>query len=149
LPFLAEYRSPVAAYYPPNKSISLCNAVEYQRKSGAAPARNKKISRRNGSSLATGFIYSNMTHPLDEWNALMFVELIYDKRNVAGLPGAREMILQELEKRVQRVFPDVEVRVKPMERNAIDTDLSKNDKATVARIVEEMFDEAEMWLVAE
>ncbi|MDR6350022.1 hypothetical protein Q3H59_001615 [Pantoea sp. SORGH_AS 659] len=80
---------------------------------------------------------------------LMFVELIYDKRNVAGLPGAREMILQELEKRVQRVFPDIEVRVKPMERNAIDTDMSKNDKATVARIVEEMFDEAEMWLVAD
>ncbi|MGK3126364.1 MULTISPECIES: DinI-like family protein [Pantoea] len=79
----------------------------------------------------------------------MFVELIYDKRNVAGLPGAREMILQELEKRVQRVFPDAEVRVKPMERNAIDTDLSKNDKATVARIVEEMFDEADMWLVAD
>ncbi|MEQ4586182.1 MAG: DinI-like family protein, partial [Pantoea agglomerans] len=26
---------------------------------------------------------------------------------------------------------------------------SKNDKATVARIVEEMFDEAEMWLVAD
>jgi len=79
----------------------------------------------------------------------MFVELIYDKRNVAGLPGAREMILRELEKRVQRVFPEVEVRVKPMERNAIETDLSKNDKATVARIVEEMFDEAEMWLVAD
>lgn len=79
----------------------------------------------------------------------MFVELIYDKRNVAGLPGAREMILQELEKRVQRVFPDIEVRVKPMERNAIDTDMSKNDKATVSRIVEEMFDEAEMWLVAD
>jgi len=83
------------------------------------------------------------------WNASMFVELIYDKRNVAGLPGAREMILRELEKRVQRVFPEVEVRVKPMERNAIETDLSKNDKATVARIVEEMFDEAEMWLVAD
>jgi hypothetical protein len=79
----------------------------------------------------------------------MFVELIYDKRNVAGLPGAREMILQELEKRVQRVFPDIEVRVKPMERNGIDTDMSKNEKATIARIVEEMFDEAEMWLVAE
>ncbi|MDF7651447.1 DinI-like family protein [Erwiniaceae bacterium L1_54_3] len=79
----------------------------------------------------------------------MFVELIYDKRNVAGLPGAREMILKELEKRVQRVFPDAEVRVKPMERNAIDTDLSKNDKATVARIVEDMFDEADMWLVAD
>ncbi|MBK4785537.1 MAG: DinI family protein [Pantoea sp. Pent] len=79
----------------------------------------------------------------------MFVELIYDKRNVAGLPGAREMILQELEKRVQRVFPDLEVRVKPMERNAIETDMSKNDKATIARIVEEMFDEEEMWLVAD
>lgn len=79
----------------------------------------------------------------------MFVELIYDKRNVAGLPGAREMILRELEKRVQRVFPEIEVRVKSMERNAIETDLSKNDKATVARIVEEMFDEAEMWLVAD
>ena len=50
---------------------------------------------------------------------------------------------------MHRVFPDIEVKVKPMERNAIDTDLSKNDKATVARIVEEMFDEAEMWLVAD
>lgn len=79
----------------------------------------------------------------------MFVELIYDKRNVAGLPGAREIILRELEKRVQRVFPEIEVRVKPMERNAIETDMSKNDKATLARIIEEMFDEAEMWLVAE
>ncbi len=79
----------------------------------------------------------------------MFVELIYDKRNVAGLPGAREMILRELEKRVQRVFPDLEVRVKPMERNAIETDMSKNDKATLARIIEEMFEEAEMWLVAD
>ncbi|MEZ3498976.1 DinI-like family protein [Pantoea sp. KPR_PJ] len=79
----------------------------------------------------------------------MFVELIYDKRNVAGLPGAREMILRELEKRVQRVFPDIEVRVKPMERNAIETDMSKNEKATLARIIEEMFEEAEMWLVAD
>ncbi|STV36479.1 virulence protein [Klebsiella pneumoniae] len=26
----------------------------------------------------------------------MFVELIYDKRNFAGLPGAREAILNEL-----------------------------------------------------
>ena len=79
----------------------------------------------------------------------MFVELIYDKRNVAGLPGARDRILAELEKRVHRVFPDIDVKVKPMERNAIETDLSKNDKATVARLVEEMFDEAEFWLVAD
>ncbi|MCE0489594.1 DinI family protein [Pantoea sp. Mb-10] len=79
----------------------------------------------------------------------MFVELIYDKRNVAGLPGARDMILQELERRVHRVFPDIDVRVKPMERNALETDMSKNDKATIARLVEEMFDEADMWLVAD
>jgi hypothetical protein len=36
-----------------------------------------------------------------------------------------------------------------MERNAIETDLSKNEKATIARLVEEMFDEAEFWLVAD
>ncbi len=29
----------------------------------------------------------------------MFVELVYDKRNVAGLPGAREIILAELTRR--------------------------------------------------
>ncbi|CDI20475.1 Gifsy-2 prophage MsgA (modular protein) [Klebsiella pneumoniae subsp. pneumoniae BJ1-GA] len=40
----------------------------------------------------------------------MFVELIYDKRNFAGLPGAREAILNELTKRMQRIFPEAEVR---------------------------------------
>lgn len=79
----------------------------------------------------------------------MFVELVYDKRNVAGLPGANEMILEELQKRIQRVFPAMEVKVKPMQRNAIDTDASKSDKAVMARIIEEMFEEADMWLVAE
>ena len=34
----------------------------------------------------------------------MFVELVYDKRNVAGLPGGREIILSELTKRVHRFF---------------------------------------------
>jgi hypothetical protein len=41
----------------------------------------------------------------------MFVELIYDKRNFAGLPGARETILNELTKRMQRIFRgEAEVR---------------------------------------
>ncbi len=40
----------------------------------------------------------------------MFVELIYDKRNFAGLPGAREAILNELTKRMQRIFPEAEVQ---------------------------------------
>ncbi|ECW0829954.1 TPA: DinI family protein, partial [Salmonella enterica] len=35
----------------------------------------------------------------------MFVELVYDKRNVAGLPGANDIILTELTKRVRRIFP--------------------------------------------
>lgn len=44
----------------------------------------------------------------------MFVELIYDKRNFEGLPGANDMILGELTKRIHRIFPDAKVRVKPM-----------------------------------
>jgi hypothetical protein len=39
------------------------------------------------------------------YEVLMFVELVYDKRNVDGLPGAKEIILAELTKRVHRIFP--------------------------------------------
>lgn len=35
----------------------------------------------------------------------MFVELVYDKRNVEGLIGAKNIILNELTKRVHRFFP--------------------------------------------
>ncbi|WP_277971737.1 DinI-like family protein [Pantoea agglomerans] len=80
----------------------------------------------------------------------MYVELIYDKRNVQGLPNARELITSELEKRVHSIFPDAEVKVKPMMSNSsIQTDASKNDKARIAAVVEEMFEEADMWLVNE
>ena len=41
----------------------------------------------------------------------MFVELVYDKRNFDGLPGAKDIILGELSKRVHRIFPDADVRV--------------------------------------
>ncbi|MDK9887704.1 DinI family protein, partial [Enterobacter kobei] len=34
----------------------------------------------------------------------MFVELVYDKRNFEGLPGAKNIILDELTKRIGRVF---------------------------------------------
>ena len=54
----------------------------------------------------------------------MFVELVYDKRNVAGLPDAREIILAELTKRVHRLFPDADVRVKPMQANGLNSDAS-------------------------
>ena len=80
----------------------------------------------------------------------MFVELVYDKRNFDGLPGAKEIILAELSKRVHTVFPDAEVRVKPMMTlPAINTDASKHEKEQIRRVITEMFEEAEFWLVAE
>lgn len=79
----------------------------------------------------------------------MFVELVYDKRNVEGLPGAREIILAELARRVHRVFPDADVRVKPMESSSVNSDFTKNEKEKLSRLVEEMFEEAEFWLVSE
>ncbi|MRS16138.1 DinI-like family protein [Enterobacteriaceae bacterium RIT691] len=80
----------------------------------------------------------------------MFVELVYDKRNFEGLPGAREIILGELSQRIHRIFPDAEVRVKPMMTlPAINTDASKHEKERISAAVQEMFEEAEFWLVAE
>lgn len=79
----------------------------------------------------------------------MFVELVYDKRNVAGLPGANEKILEELTRRVHTIFPDAQVRVKPMQANAVNSDCTKNEKEKINRLVEEMFDEADFWLVCE
>ena len=80
----------------------------------------------------------------------MFVELVFDKRNVAGIPGADEIIKAELTKRVHRIFPDAEVRVKPMMTlPGINTDASKHEKEQISRAVQEMFEEAEMWLTEE
>ncbi|EOX8475672.1 TPA: DinI-like family protein [Salmonella enterica] len=70
----------------------------------------------------------------------MFVELVYDKRNVEGLPGARSIILNELTRRVQRIFPDADVRVKPMQGNALNSDASKSDREKLNRMLEEMFE---------
>lgn len=79
----------------------------------------------------------------------MFVELVYDKRNVAGLPGAKEIILSELTKRVHRIFPDAEVKVKPMQANGLNSDASKSDREKLNRMLEDMFDESDMWLTNE
>lgn len=77
----------------------------------------------------------------------MFVELIYDKRNVQELPGAQQIILTELIKRVRRIFPDAEVKVKPMQTNALNSDCTKTEKERLNRMLEEMFEEADMWMV--
>lgn len=42
----------------------------------------------------------------------MFVELIYDKRNFEGLPDAKALIHGELTKRIHRIFPDADIRVR-------------------------------------
>lgn len=76
----------------------------------------------------------------------MFVELVYDKRNVEGLEGAREIIQAELTKRVHQIFPDAEVRVKPMQAKGFNSDASKSDREKLNRMLEEMFEEADMWL---
>ncbi|HEM7418302.1 TPA: DinI family protein [Citrobacter youngae] len=79
----------------------------------------------------------------------MFVELVYDKRNVEGLPGARNIILNELTKRMHQIFPDAEVKVKPMQVNGLNSDASKSDREKLNRMLEDMFEEADMWMVDE
>ncbi|EIC2843584.1 DinI family protein [Escherichia coli] len=79
----------------------------------------------------------------------MFVELVYDKRNVAGLPGAKEIILSELTKRVHRIFPDADVKVKPMQANGLNSDASKSDREKLNRMLDEMFEESDMWLTSD
>ncbi|PDP89763.1 DinI-like family protein [Enterobacter cloacae] len=77
----------------------------------------------------------------------MFVELVYDKRNVEGLEGAQEIILAELTKRVHTVFPASSVRVKPMQANAVNSNCTKTEKEKLNRLIEEMIEEVDMWLV--
>ncbi|PNL55893.1 DinI family protein [Enterobacter hormaechei] len=79
----------------------------------------------------------------------MFVELVYDKRNVQGLDGAREIILAELTKRVHNIFPDAEVKVKPMQANGLNSDASKRDREKLNRMLEEMFEDSDNWLSAD
>lgn len=77
----------------------------------------------------------------------MFIELVFDKRNVNGLPDAAEIIKAELTKRVHRIFPDADVRVKPMQANGLNSDANKSDREKLNRMLEEMFEEADEWLV--
>ena len=79
----------------------------------------------------------------------MFVELVYDNRNVQGLDGAREIILAELTRRVHNIFPDAEVKVKPMQANGLNSNASKSDREKLNRMLEDMFEESDMWLTNE
>ena len=78
------------------------------------------------------------------------MEFVYEKRNFDGLPGAKDIILGELTRRVHRIFPNADIRVKPMMTlPAINTDASKHEKEQISRTVQEMFEESDMWLVSD
>ncbi|MFS6817555.1 DinI-like family protein [Citrobacter meridianamericanus] len=67
-----------------------------------------------------------------------------------GLLGSKDVTLGELTKRVHQIFPDADVWVKPMMTlPAINTDARKHEKEQISRTVQEMFEEADMWLVSE
>ncbi|WP_418221707.1 DinI family protein [Citrobacter europaeus] len=69
---------------------------------------------------------------------------------VSTLPGAKDIIPGELSKRVHRIFPDADVRVKPMMTlPSINIDASKHEKEQISRTVQELFEEADMWLVSD
>ena len=57
--------------------------------------------------------------------------------------------LVELTKRVHQIFPDAEVKVKPMQANGLNSDASKSDREKLNRMLEDMFEESDMWLVSE
>ncbi len=59
------------------------------------------------------------------------------------------IILAELTKRVHQIFPDTEVKVNPMQANGLNNDASKSDREKLNRMLEDMFEEADMWLVSE
>lgn len=68
---------------------------------------------------------------------------------VEGLAGDGEIILAELTEREHQPFPDAEVEVKPMQANAVNSDCTKTEKEKLNRLVEEMFEESDMWLVSD
>lgn len=66
-----------------------------------------------------------------------------------GCQELSKSILNELTKRVHRIFPDAEVKVKPMQTNALNSDCTKTEKERLNRMLEEMFEESDMWLVSD
>ncbi|WP_370551889.1 DinI-like family protein [Citrobacter sp. FDAARGOS_156] len=58
--------------------------------------------------------------------------------------------LSHLSYALHQFSPDANVRVKPMMTlPAINTDASKHKKEQISRTVQEMFEEADMWLVSD
>lgn len=102
------------------------------------------LTYTSSSNNITVYTYSN-----PGGGVRMFVELIFDQRNVKGLPDAAEIIKAELTRRVHRVFPDAEVKVKPMQTNGLISDANKSDREKLNRLLEDMFEESEQWLISD
>ncbi|GAS72657.1 DNA-damage-inducible protein I [Salmonella enterica] len=64
-----------------------------------------------------------------------------------GWRGPERSSLAELTKRVHQIFPDAEVKVKSVQANALNSDASKSDREKLNRMLEDMFEKADMWLV--
>lgn len=62
------------------------------------------------------------------------------------LESAQVIILAELTKRVNTVFPAASVRVKRMQANAVKSDCTKTEKEKLNQLVEEMFEESDLCL---
>ncbi|EBO9661221.1 DinI family protein [Salmonella enterica subsp. enterica] len=60
------------------------------------------------------------------------------------MPGAKDIILGKLRKKVHRIFPDADF---PFCSGC--TDSSKHEKEQISPTVQEMFEEADMWLVSD
>lgn len=57
--------------------------------------------------------------------------------------------MAELTKQAHQIFSDAEVKVKPMQANGFNSDASKSDRETLNRMLEEMFEEVDMWISAD
>lgn len=76
----------------------------------------------------------------------MRIEMTYDKRNTASIPNAYEKIMAEFTKRAHRLFPDAEIKVKPMQANSLTArGATKQEKSQLNLMIEEMFEEADEW----
>lgn len=54
-----------------------------------------------------------------------------------------------LRSELHNIFPDAEVKVKPMQANGLNSDASKSDREKLNRMLEDMFEESDMWLTNE
>lgn len=115
---------------------------QLQRLTGAPAASGKTLSRRNS--------YAQINR----------VRLTYGHRNPLNqidynesLESANWLILfnsfDSTESANCGAKRYADVRVKPMQGNALNSDASKSDREKLNRVLEEMFDESDMWLVSE